>query len=341
MNSSVSVVIPTFNGSAFIGDALESACQQSLPPREVIVVDDASTDDTCDVVRSFQKETSLPVQLVERQTNSGCPGVPICVGVKAARGDLIAVLDQDDVHLPRTLQEHQEALQAMPACTMSFSLGALMSSPESPMVSEDISGQLKDAAVSCDGVLHIPGTETIRLLLSLGNFVRGFPGFVFRRSSWHDLEDEASRWRIAFDLVVLRELLLQGGACFIPSIGYLRRQHDTNATRQVIRVLEELLRFSDETVAEGLACLATDQCIRQKHRSWRHQLAEESRRSEPFRTSVRRHVNLLRTYGRDATISRSLVRLLSPKLPANTKDSLRRVRVAISGSGRSERRQES
>ena len=64
----VSVVIPTYNSSAYIMRALESALNQTYDNLEVIVADDASTDDTCAIVRKIEDPR---VKLIERTDNEG------------------------------------------------------------------------------------------------------------------------------------------------------------------------------------------------------------------------------------------------------------------------------
>lgn len=95
----ISVIIPSFNYGAFIGDAIRSAEQQSRPPDEIIVVDDGSTDDTADVVAGFGDRVKYI-----KQENSG-----VCSarnrGVAESRGDLIAFLDADDVWEPTKLEK--------------------------------------------------------------------------------------------------------------------------------------------------------------------------------------------------------------------------------------------
>jgi glycosyltransferase involved in cell wall biosynthesis len=100
----VSVVIPAFNGSEFIVDALESGFRQSLAPREIIVVDDASTDGTPDLVSAVARGVPIDVRLIRLSSNSGGPARPMNVGIAAASGRYIAVLDQDDRFLPDKLQ---------------------------------------------------------------------------------------------------------------------------------------------------------------------------------------------------------------------------------------------
>ncbi len=62
--SSVSVVIPTHNGRAFLADALDSVLAQTERPAEVLVVDDASTDGTADLAEELARTAPLPVRVV-------------------------------------------------------------------------------------------------------------------------------------------------------------------------------------------------------------------------------------------------------------------------------------
>jgi glycosyltransferase involved in cell wall biosynthesis len=103
----VSVVIPVYNGARFLGEALASALGQDLPPLEVIVVDDGSTDATAAVAAGFAGVTYL------RQENAGV-AVARNTGIAAARGELIALLDADDVWLPEKLRLQAEHLAAHP-----------------------------------------------------------------------------------------------------------------------------------------------------------------------------------------------------------------------------------
>lgn len=95
----VSVVVPLYNKAKYVRRALDSIAAQTLPPAEVIVVDDGSTDEGPAVVESY---TRLPVRLI-RQQNAG-PGAARNRGIASASGDLIAFLDADDEWLPEYLE---------------------------------------------------------------------------------------------------------------------------------------------------------------------------------------------------------------------------------------------
>jgi glycosyltransferase involved in cell wall biosynthesis len=92
----VSVVIPVHNGQRFLAEAIDSVLAQGYPHREVVVVDDGSTDGSAAIART------RPVRY-QRQPNQGVAAARNA-GLAAAQGDLIAFLDQDDVWLPHKLE---------------------------------------------------------------------------------------------------------------------------------------------------------------------------------------------------------------------------------------------
>src|SRR6516225_369388 len=108
--SPVSVVIPTYNSSRFIQATLESVFAQRLPPREIIVVDDASLDDTAEKVESTARSAPIPIRLIHESENYGSPSRPLNVGITLAQGRFISTLDHDDKMLPCKIQREVECL---------------------------------------------------------------------------------------------------------------------------------------------------------------------------------------------------------------------------------------
>jgi glycosyltransferase involved in cell wall biosynthesis len=98
---SVSAIIPLFNGGRYIGQALESVFAQDLPPNEVIVVDDGSTDDGPEIVRRYAATNALTLLRKENGGQSSARNF----GIRHASGTLIALLDQDDLWYPNHLTE--------------------------------------------------------------------------------------------------------------------------------------------------------------------------------------------------------------------------------------------
>jgi glycosyltransferase involved in cell wall biosynthesis len=105
----ISVVIPTYNRAALVGRAIGSALAQTHGDLEVIVVDDASTDATSEVVRGIRDPR---VRLVALPRNAGVSAARNA-GIRASRGEWVALLDSDDEWLPRKLELQIGRLQAV------------------------------------------------------------------------------------------------------------------------------------------------------------------------------------------------------------------------------------
>jgi glycosyltransferase involved in cell wall biosynthesis len=102
----ISVVIPTYNTASLVVEAIDSALAQTLPPLEVVVVDDGSTDDTEARLAAYGDRI-----IYVRQPNAGVSSARNR-GLELARGELIAFLDSDDTWHPRKLEIQASRLAA-------------------------------------------------------------------------------------------------------------------------------------------------------------------------------------------------------------------------------------
>jgi teichuronic acid biosynthesis glycosyltransferase TuaG len=106
----VSVVTGTFNKAAYVRQTVESVLAQTFSDFEYLVVDDRSTDGTREILHAFGDR----ICLVEREANSGVPGIPRNQGVLASRGKYIAFLDADDLWDPEKLESQVAFMEAHP-----------------------------------------------------------------------------------------------------------------------------------------------------------------------------------------------------------------------------------
>lgn len=104
----VSVILPAYNGSKHIGETLESILKQTVPPAEVLVVNDGSTDDTAAVVGAFGKA----VTLIETPNQGVCKARNL--GAETAVSNWLAFCDQDDLWLPQKLEKQLRLAQEVP-----------------------------------------------------------------------------------------------------------------------------------------------------------------------------------------------------------------------------------
>lgn len=109
-NFKVSAVIPTFNSQNFIYNTLESLTNQTVELTEIIVVDDASTDQTRQIIEKFIMESKLNIKTLYLDENQGVSNARN-IGINMSTSDWIMLLDSDDTIEPNLLEEYEKSLQ--------------------------------------------------------------------------------------------------------------------------------------------------------------------------------------------------------------------------------------
>jgi glycosyltransferase involved in cell wall biosynthesis len=212
------VIIPAYNGVAYIAQAIESVLAQTYSDWELIVVDDGSQDRTAEVVRAYGNDVRYVYQ--ENQDVAAARNR----GVREARGVWIAFLDQDDFFLPEKL-----ALQ----------VAAAGQNPRAAIVHGG--WQIVDA---CGGAVSsvepwrgLPVLDVEAWLLWKPVFL----GAMLLRRDWLErVGGFDCRFRQASDVdLVLRLVLMGGEAVWVRRavVGY--RQHDRNVSRNALEQVME------------------------------------------------------------------------------------------------------
>lgn len=110
---SVSVIVPCYNCESTIRRAVNSVAQQAWLPKDIILVNDASTDGTLEVIKSIQRKYSCWIKVVSLNVNSG-PSAARNEGYNHAKSDYIAFLDADDSWHSQKLQIQYFWMKAHP-----------------------------------------------------------------------------------------------------------------------------------------------------------------------------------------------------------------------------------
>jgi glycosyltransferase involved in cell wall biosynthesis len=163
VSTAVSAIIPAYNCGPFLGAAIASALAQEGVDREVIVVDDGSTDDTPAVIASYGER----IRAI-RQQNLGLSAARNA-GIRAARGWAIGFLDADDTWEPAKSRKQLDYLEAHPACGLVFSDVVRMSEAGRRL-----------APILGERWAEVPTGNCLERLF-LGNFVL-VPGAMVRRT---------------------------------------------------------------------------------------------------------------------------------------------------------------
>lgn len=121
----VSVVMATFNGADFLDEQLESLVAQTQLPDELVVVDDASTDGTQEILSAFARRAPFPVEVVLQPYHVGTsPNFE--EGIVRSTGGIIAICDQDDRWRPDKIAVMASRMARQPDALMAFSDAVLI-----------------------------------------------------------------------------------------------------------------------------------------------------------------------------------------------------------------------
>jgi glycosyltransferase involved in cell wall biosynthesis len=190
MSLRISVIIPSYESAAWIEETLESITRQTYPADhvQVIVVDDASHDDSAKVARRFLERQRVRSAIVEHSENRG-PAAARNSGLRVATGDFVQFLDADD-----RLAPHKLALQAECAASADEAIGVVYSSWQylsSRDGAWETSGPLQEPFVDDDPVLGILAQPTFWFLgptLIRRSELERLRGFVEKRGLGEDVE---------------------------------------------------------------------------------------------------------------------------------------------------------
>ncbi|HJQ17029.1 MAG TPA: glycosyltransferase family A protein [Allosphingosinicella sp.] len=158
-NPTLSLVVPVYNGTNYLAEALASALSQSRPPDEIIVIDDGSDDDPAAIVAQF-----APARCI-RQPQSGLPSARNR-GVAETKGDLITFLDHDDLLTHHSLEARSEALGEDASLAYVYGVVEQFISPELDQAERDrlparlptVSGRVAGSAMIRRKAFQIVGT---------------------------------------------------------------------------------------------------------------------------------------------------------------------------------------
>lgn len=225
----VSAIIPTHNAAAFIGETLESIFAQTYPNLEVIVVNDASTDETASVLKPYRGR----ITYIERPRRQG-PAAARNTAIAASSGDIVAFIDSDDLWLPERVSKGADAFIANPQAGLVAT---------NVFVQDERTGNRRPCWKS---VKRTGDRPTKRLLIE--NFICTSGTMVSRRAldevgafdeSFAGAEDYELWYRIAtrFDIELIEEPLV------------VWRYRPASLSSDPRRMLEHVVRFYEKVLA--------------------------------------------------------------------------------------------
>jgi GT2 family glycosyltransferase len=237
------VIIPAYNAARHIGSALDSVAAQTLPPAQVVVVDDGSRDETCAVVRAWAARHPLRVDLVS--VPNGGAGAARNEGFRHAMGELVAFLDADDHMHRHHLQTLVEPFGQCPDLVLSFGV-AEVRDLQDRLVRVFPDARVNDVVVGrgAGGVEYLGGPVYASLIA--GSYV-GVSATLLSRAAAAKIGYMDRRFRQSEDREFFLRLCRVGRFAFVRNVVATKRDHDDNTThsRHRYRTARSTLRMLD------------------------------------------------------------------------------------------------
>ncbi len=225
----VSAIVPAFNHAPFLRQRIESIVAQDRPPTEIIILDDASTDGTREVIEELRREIDIPLVVELNTENSGNVFKQWRKGLELARGDLVWICESDDFceedFLGRLIPYFAD-----PSVTLAF--GRIQFADENGTLDPYLDTYRELAAAGYWGEPRVEGAYTwFRGPFGRLNVIPNVGGCLFRRQALSaEVWEEAERYSVCGDWYLYMHLAGGGRIAFDPAAVAYFRQHGANTS---------------------------------------------------------------------------------------------------------------
>jgi len=247
----VSVVVPNYNYEKLITERLESIRQQNYPVYELIVLDDASSDNSANVIQGYLDNTGYEGQLIVNESNSGSVFRQWKKGTALCKGDLLWIAEADDLAEEEFLSE---LVKGFTDSNLSLAFSQSKQIDENGVVlAESYLDYTKDVADYWQSDYVHNGLEEISNALCIKNTIPNVSAVVFRRSSLEqaleEIGDQLFEYRVAGDWIVYMQVLKKGDIFYKARSLNQHRRHSNSVTKST----QKESHFTEVCMAQALA----------------------------------------------------------------------------------------
>ncbi|MFN9546335.1 MAG: glycosyltransferase family 2 protein [Cyanobacteriota bacterium] len=198
MTPLVSIIVPNYNHAAYLEERLQSIISQTFQDFELIILDDASTDHSIQVIQ--QALASIPYRLIINQTNSGSTFAQWDRGIALAKGELIWIAESDDIAAPKFLEALVQQLED-PQIAMAYCQSLAINEKS------EIIAHLKGWTdfISSHLWAHdftVDGTYFAMSFMAIKNIIPNASAVVFRRKHYASPYSLRPEYKLGGDLIL-------------------------------------------------------------------------------------------------------------------------------------------
>lgn len=249
----ISVVVPNFNYAHYLPQRLDSIVRQTLTPYEIIILDDASMDDSLLIIEDFKLKCPVPVKVIKNASNSGSVFSQWKRGVMLAKGDFVWIAEADDICDVTMLERLAPAFNRTDV-VISYCQskqidenGIVLSENYLDYVSDIDRERWKTSFVG-------DGLDEVSNSLYIKNTIPNVSAVVFRREALLDVlvefGHEIERLRFAGDWMTYLRLMERGAISFTSESLNSHRRHSNSVTisNHSIDLLREISQVQTDTI---------------------------------------------------------------------------------------------
>ena len=229
----VSVIIPNYNYADYLPKRIESVLNQTYPVHEIIILDDASSDNSREVIEKYQKMYPLKIKSIYNDTNSHNVFKQWKKGMDAANNDFVWIAEADDLAEPTFLEclidkfQSDDVVIAYTESVMIDESGKKIGDNYLAWV-KDVDDKLWKNDFVMDGV------EFITKALSIKNVIPNVSAVLFRKQDFVDAFKIAEKYKVAGDWMFYIQLLKKRGSiAFTSSPLNYHRRHSNSVTSEL------------------------------------------------------------------------------------------------------------
>lgn len=228
----VSAIIPNYNYEKFIIERIDSILNQTYPVSELIILDDASTDNSIQVIKNKMKSIMIPVKLIENKENSNSVFSQWQKGIASSSGDYFWIAEADDSSDPRFLEEAMKGFQD-DEVILSYTESARIDGEN--ILTHENSQDLYNmfGSTRWDRAYIHDGEQEIREVLNVTNTILNVSSVVWKKGDYKEILEHAKNFKVAGDWYIYYQLLKMGKIAFSNKPYNYYRKHGSSVSTDV------------------------------------------------------------------------------------------------------------
>jgi glycosyltransferase involved in cell wall biosynthesis len=238
----VSVIIPNYNHARFLESRMESVLAQTYVDLEIICMDDASTDNSLEILENYRNLKN--VSIVRNDRNSGSPFLQWNRGIALARGEYIWIAESDDLADPRLLATLAGCLDDNPEVGLAYCQSSYIDEDDrvTGLHLEELEKQDRELWLN-DFVMN--GREMLASHMAVINVVPNASAVLFRKAVYEKCGGADGRMKLCGDWMNWAKMLLVSDLAFIARPFNSFRIHNTTVRSRVHKRLRYVLEYID------------------------------------------------------------------------------------------------